>query len=153
MDPTIEWFDGGRGELDDLFSLADDSPAAVRSYRDLGRVLVARDGRAVVGHLQLVATDPVRAEVKSLAVLEDRQGEGIGRLLVERAVSVCRGEGRSELLVATAAADTGVLRFYQLFGFRMTRIERDAFTAATGYATIDIDGIPLRDRVWLSLSL
>lgn len=153
MDPTIEWFDGERGELADLFALADDSPAAVRSYRDLGRVLVARDGRAVVGHLQLVATDPVRAEVKSVAVLEDRQGEGIGRLLVQRAVSVCRAEGRRTLRVATAAADTGVLRFYQLLGFRMTHVERDAFTAATGYPAIDVDGIPLRDRVWLSLTL
>jgi hypothetical protein len=39
-------------------------------------------------------------------------------------------------------------------GFRLRSVERDAFTAATGYADdIDIDGIPLRDRVWLDLSI
>jgi hypothetical protein len=74
-------------------------------------------------------------------------------MLLERAAAACREESRSTLLVATAAADTGVLRFYQLLGFRLLRVERDAFTPQTGYADIEIDGIPLRDRVWLSLDL
>jgi hypothetical protein len=66
------------------------------------------------------------------------------------ALDLARSEGRSTLLVATAAADIGNLRFYQRLGFRMRSIERDAFTAATGYASgIVVDGIELRDRVWL----
>jgi GNAT superfamily N-acetyltransferase len=151
--PAIEWFEGSRDELADLFALADDSPAALSAYRDLGRVLVATDGKAVIGHLQLVAGDSAgAAEVKSIAVCEDRQGTGVGRMLIERAIAACRDEGRSELVVATAAADVGV-RFYQRLGFRLLRVERDAFTADAGYPEIEIDGIPLRDRVWLSLSL
>ena len=48
-----------------------------------------------------------------------------------------------------AAADVGNLCFYQRQGFRLRSIDRDAFTAATGYPPgIVIDGIPLRDRVW-----
>jgi hypothetical protein len=35
----------------------------------------------------------------------------------------------------------------------MLRVDRDAFTPETGYTAIDVDGIPLRDRVWLSLDL
>ena len=58
------------------------------------------------------------------------------------------------LLVATAAADIGNLRFYQLQGFRMLRIERDAFGVATGYPDgIVIDGVALRDRVWFDQEL
>jgi GNAT superfamily N-acetyltransferase len=152
--PAIEWFEDSRDELADLFALADDSPAALSAYRDLGRVLVARDGPAVIGHLQLVASDSAgAAEVKSIAVREDRQGRGVGRMLLERAIAACRDEGWSALVVATAAADVGVLRFYQLLGFRLLRVERDAFTPEAGYPDIEIDGIPLRDRVWLSLSL
>jgi GNAT superfamily N-acetyltransferase len=151
---TIEWFDGPRDALAELFALADDSPAAVRSYRDLGRVLVARDGAVIVGHLQLVAGETVDgAEIKSLAVREDRQGTGVGRMLVARAAVVCREDGRSTLLVATAAADTGVLRFYQRCGFRLLRVERDVFTPEAGYPEVEIDGIRLRDQVWLSLDL
>jgi GNAT superfamily N-acetyltransferase len=152
--PAIEWFEGSRDELADLFALADDSPAALSAYRDLGRVLVARDGPVVIGHLQLVAADSAgAAEVKSIAVREDRQGRGVGRVLLERAIAVCRDEGRSVLVVATAAADVGVLRFYQRLGFRLLRVERDAFTLEAGYPEIEIDGIPLRDRVRLSLSV
>jgi myo-inositol-1(or 4)-monophosphatase len=151
---TIEWFEGSREALADLFALADDSPAAVRRYRDLGRVLVATDGSRVVGHLQLTAGEREdEAEVKSLAVRADRQGEGIGRMLGERAAKVCRRERCATLLVATAAADTRVLRFYQRLGFRLSWVERDAFSAEAGYPPIEIDGIALRDRVWLSLDL
>jgi len=151
---TIEWFEGPRAALSDLFALADDSLAAVRAYRDLGRVLVARDGSLVIGHLQLIAGERSdEAEVKSVAVREDRQGAGVGRMLLERAAAVCREERRSTLLVATAAADTRVLRFYQLLGFRLLRVERDVFTPEAGYPEIDVDGVRLRDQVWLSLAL
>jgi GNAT superfamily N-acetyltransferase len=91
--------------------------------------------------------------VKSIAVRKDRQGTGVGRMLLQRAIAACRQEGWSELVVATAAADVGVLRFYQRLGFRLLRVERDAFTPEAGYPDIEIDGIPLRDRVWLSRSL
>lgn len=150
----IDWYEGPREKLADLFELADDSPSAVSGYRDLGRVLVARDGLAVIGLLQLIAGARAgEVEVKSLAVREDRQGMGVGRMLVERAVAVCREERLSTLLVATAAADTRVLRFYQRRGFRLLRVERDVFTPEAGYPEIDVDGIPLRDQVWLSMSL
>jgi hypothetical protein len=57
-------------------------------------------------------------------------------------------------LVATAAADVDNLRFYQHSGFRMRSIERDAFTAATGcVGETSVDGLELRDRVWLDLNL
>ena len=39
-------------------------------------------------------------------------------------------------------------------GFRMRSIERDAFTPRTGYdPEASVDGITLRDRVWLDLRL
>jgi GNAT superfamily N-acetyltransferase len=92
---TIDWFEGSREALADLFALADDSAAAVSRYRDLGRVLVARDGSTIVGHLQLAAGErDDEAEVKSLAVRQDRQGRGVGRLLIERAGNLSRGGSR-----------------------------------------------------------
>jgi GNAT superfamily N-acetyltransferase/catechol 2,3-dioxygenase-like lactoylglutathione lyase family enzyme len=150
---VIEWFEGSRSALADLFALADDSPEQVDGYRDLGRVLVARDGPMVIGHLQLVAGERSEAEIKSLAVLEDRQGTGIGRGLVNRAITVCRERNVATLLVATATADTGVLRFYQRLGFRFLRVERDVFTPEVGYPPGEVDGVPLRDRIWLSMTL
>jgi GNAT superfamily N-acetyltransferase len=89
-----------------------------------------------------------------MAVDEAYQGRGVGRALMDAAVARARAEGRPALVVATAAADVGNLRFYQRLGFRMRSLDRDAFTPATGYEPgLTIDGIELRDRVWLDLAL
>lgn len=151
----VEPYSGSREVLRPLFELAEDSAAQLDSYLGSGRVLVARSGDAVVGHLQLVETDRSgEIELKNMAVREDLQGRGIGAQLVRAAIELVAGEAGSSVLVATAAADIGNLRFYQLQGFRMRSIERDAFTAETGYpAGIVIDGIALRDRVWLDYPL
>ena len=151
MTVRVEEHTGPRSALRALFELAEDSERALDEYIDAGRVLVAVEGGRIVGHLQLADTDgPAALEIKNMAVAASRQGRGIGRALVEAAVALARREGRSTLVVATAAADTGNLRFYQRLGFRLRAVERDAFTEATGYPPgLEIDGIELRDRVWL----
>jgi GNAT superfamily N-acetyltransferase len=147
----IRIYEGDREALRPFFRMADDSEREIDAYLDLGELLVAVDGDEVVGHLQLVdLADPGTVELKSMAVVEGRRGEGIGRGLVAAAVDRARKRGAVRMLVATAAADTGDLRFYQRQGFRMLSVERDAFGPAQGYADgIVLDGIPLRDRVWL----
>src|SRR4051794_24679231 len=149
----IEEHAGPRSALRALFELAEDSSAALDAYIDAGRVLVATEGGRVVGQLQLTdADDPATAEIKNMAVAPSHHGRGIGRALVRAAIDLARREGRTSLVVATAAADTGNLRFYQRVGFRMRSVERDAFTTATGYPPgLEIHGIELRDRVWLDL--
>ena len=150
-DVRIETYRGSRDSLRALFELAEDSAAELDSYIDAGRVLVAVSGGEVIGHLQLTGTgDPRQAEIKNMAVLEARQGQGTGRRLIQAAITLAAAEAVTTLLVATAAADIGNLRFYQRQGFRMRSIERDAFTPASGYQPgLIIDGIELRDRVWL----
>jgi len=151
---TIEWFEGSREALNDLFALADASSAAILSYRDLGRVLVARDGPDVIGHLQLVPGERAsEVEMKSLAVRDDRQGQGVGQMLVNRAVTVCREAGVSTVLLSTSPADARVLHFYQRLGFRLLRVVRDVYTPEAGYPEVAIGGVPLRDQIWLSLAL
>jgi ribosomal protein S18 acetylase RimI-like enzyme len=151
----IDWFDGDRNTLRHLFEEAEDSAAQLDGYLDAGRVLVARVGAEVVGHLQLVPTaDEGEVELKNMAVRSGQRSIGIGRALVRRALRSGAEEGVIRMLVATAAADIGNLRFYQRCGFRIHAVERDAFTPATGYPEpIDIGGIPLLDRVWLSQDL
>jgi ribosomal protein S18 acetylase RimI-like enzyme len=146
---------GPRAELRPLFALAEDSESELDTYIDAGRVLVAREGDAIVGHVQVTDTeDAAVAEIKNTAVEPAHQRRGIGRALIEAAIGLVREEGRARLVVATAAADVGNLRFYQRLGFRMRSIERDAFTPATGYAPgLLIDDIELRDRVWLDRRL
>jgi GNAT superfamily N-acetyltransferase len=152
----IEVYQGDRWALRALFALADHSESQVSSYIRLGEVLVAHGPAGeMAGHLQLIDTheDGV-LELKNMAVAEPLQGTGVGRALIEAAVRRSRAAGARRLIVSTATADTDNLRFYQRNGFRMFLIVQDAFGPATGYPdAIVIDGIPLRDQVFLELML
>jgi GNAT superfamily N-acetyltransferase len=148
-DVRIDWYGGDRSLLRPLFEEAEDSRPQLDAYLNEGKVLVARLADQIVGHLQLVDTDTAgETELKNMAVAAPARGTGVGRALVDRALSELREHGCARLVVATAAADVGNLRFYQRCGFRFSRIEHDAFIAETGYDDLTIDGIPLRDRVW-----
>jgi ribosomal protein S18 acetylase RimI-like enzyme len=151
----VEEHAGPRASVRRLFELAEDSASELDAYIDGGRLLVARDGDLVVGHLQLTdRASGAEAEVKNMAVEPAYRRRGVGRALMDAAIATARADGRSRLVVATAAADTDNLRFYQRLGFRLASVERDAFTAAGGYEPeLEVDGIPLRDRVWLDRPL
>ena len=145
---------GSRQELWPLFELADDSALAIRQYIDLGLVHVALLGGIAIGHAQIVPHEVRLWELRSLAVLAPYRESGVGTRLVRRSLSWVREHGAERLLVATAAADLDNLGFYQRLGFRMLRIERDAFTPERGYPEgLAVRGVPVRDRVWLELAL
>jgi len=155
MDITIEEYAGSHREVEWSFRLAEDSDQQLTSYIDLGRVWVARapDGE-IVGHLQAVARDESRWEVVNTAVAEHARGQRVGRALLERAVDEARSAGVARVILATATADIGNLRFYQRCGFRMTRVVPDAFGAYQGYPPgIEVDGIPMLDQVWFERAL
>ena len=147
---VVEPFPGSREELLPLFSEADDSRAEIARYIELGEVLVARRADRIVGHVQMIANGS-DWEIRSVAVLAGERGRGIGKSLLRTAIERAFSAGASRVLVATATADIGNLRFYQQLGFRMERVERDAFTAARGYPNLQVEGIPVRDRVWFSM--
>jgi GNAT superfamily N-acetyltransferase/catechol 2,3-dioxygenase-like lactoylglutathione lyase family enzyme len=152
--PRVERYTGARSELRALFEEAEDSSTELDGYIDAGEVLVAIAADGVVGHLQLLDGGADASEIKNMAVAAAYRGGGIGRKLIQGAIDLARAKGHSRLAVATAAADVGNLRFYQLAGFRMRAVERDAFTPAVGYpAGMTVNGIRLRDRVWLDLEL
>jgi GNAT superfamily N-acetyltransferase len=156
MKYTIAWHHGVRRPLRDLFELAEDSPEQLDAHIDLGRVLMAVASTAeIIGHVQLVPTARAGVvQLKSLAVRDAFRRRGVGRALIEEALAVCRGEGADAVTVTTAAADIGNLRFYQRCGFRLTSVEPDAFTEARGYPPgACVDGIPLRDAVWFTITL
>jgi ribosomal protein S18 acetylase RimI-like enzyme len=118
---------------------------------DDGTVLIARDGTRVVGHVQMIVTEPPATwELKSLAVAASHRRRGLGRELVAVGLAHARDHGARRVLLATAAADVGLLHFYQRLGFRLLRVERDAFTPAAGYPPdLFVDGVRVLDRVWL----
>lgn len=145
---------GPREVLDALFSEADDSESEIAAYKNLGEVLVAIDEGEIVGHVQIVNSgEPGVAEIKSIAVYEDQRSKGIGTMLIQAALERCREMDARQVQVATAAASTDALKFYQRQGFRLSRIIRDFYIPERGYRHYVLNGIPLRDEVILELEL
>ena len=155
MDVTIEEYAGPHRGLAWSFREAEDSERLLDAYIDLGRVWVAvTPAGETVAHLQAVPRGDGLWEVTNTAVAESHRGQGIGRLLLRRAVDEARAAGATRMVLATATADLGNLRFYQRCGFRMTHVVHDAFGPAQGYPPgLEVDGIPLLDQVWFECAL
>src|SRR3954454_24854754 len=105
---AIELYSGPRLELP-LFTLADDSLAQINAYLESGEVLVARRAGQIIGHVQFIPGG-FDWEIKSLAVLEQERGHGIGTTLVRAALDRAFSAGAVCVIVATASADIDNLR-------------------------------------------
>ena len=150
----IDLHHGSRHELWPLFELADDSAQSIQRYLDLGLVHVASLGGVAIGQAQIVPHDVRVWELRSLAVLAPYRDRGVATGLVRRSVAWVRQHGAAQLLVATSNADLDTLGFYQRLGFRLLRVERDAFTPEGGYpVALSMRGVPVRDRLWLEMPL
>lgn len=149
MDIEIQEYAASHRDLAWSFREAEDSEQLLESYIDLGRVWVARVDGEIVGHLQAVVRNADTWEVTNTAVAERVRGRGVGRALLEGAVAEARATGATRVILATATADVGNLRFYQRCGFRMTHVVQGAFATYRGYPPgIEVDGIPMLDQVW-----
>ena len=80
---------------------------------------IAEDEGEIVGCGALMSLGgPRLGEIRSLAVREDRTGQGIGRRIVEALVSEAPSRGFSDLLALTKRVG-----FFELLGFTVTQRE------------------------------
>ena len=129
MQPDIR--EARKDELETLFPLlllAEPSASALSwSLRNLSDTVYRMD---VDGVLTGAATmrwrrDP--CEMVELAVLPERQGEGLGKKFVAWLVAEARGRGKSEIIVGTSSTSAANLIFYQKCGFRVDHVRQDYF--------------------------
>lgn len=120
----------GEGYTDTADAEAALSPAKVR---ERGVVLIARDDeRVVIGTITVVTpSSPARriavqgeAEIHLLAVDPAFRGLGVGRALVEAAVTKARQDGAGRILLWTQPTMASAQRLYERCGFeRMPELD------------------------------
>jgi len=138
-----------------LFRLAEDSEPQLCSYYQAGELYAYHDGAGRTLGIVLVLPGAIaEAELKTVAIDVEMQGQGIGQQMVKAVLAeLCRA-GVRRVIVGTGSCGIGQLAFYQRLGFRLWLIERDFFTADRGYPSgITENRIPLRDMVWMDLEL
>jgi GNAT superfamily N-acetyltransferase len=67
------------------------------------------------------------SEILELAIAPDRQGQGLGRQLIDWLITEARRKGKSALVVGTSNASIDNIAFYQKCGFRMDHVRADYF--------------------------
>jgi putative acetyltransferase len=82
-----------------------------------GRLLLASWDDVPAGCVALRPVDNQTCEMKRLFVRPERQGLGLGRKLVERAIAEARAVGYSTMLLDTLPTMHGALRLYESLGF------------------------------------
>ncbi|AIQ58407.1 GNAT family N-acetyltransferase [Paenibacillus borealis] len=136
----------------DLLLSADPSELLVKSYLARGDCYIAVHEDEVAGVYVLLPTRPETAELVNVAVAEEYQGKGIGRMLVQQAIETARQTGYTTIELGTGNSSVGQLALYQKCGFRIVGVDFDFFTRHYAESIYE-NGILCRDMVRLSQDL
>ena len=127
----LELREVARHEIDELIPLlllAEESEPALRwSLANLAdAVYRMNDGDQLVGAATMRwRGDP--CELHELAIVPERQGQGLGKRLVAWLVEEAARRGKRQILVGTANSSIDNIGFYQKCGFRMDHVRKDYF--------------------------
>ena len=115
---------------------------------------VIEDGDEWVGLLTFFIKDS-ECEVTSIDSL--REGQGVGSMLIEKAIEAARMQSCKRLFLITTNDNLNALGFYQKRGFEIVTIYRGAVNESRkrkpGIPLIGYNNIPLRDEIELEIKL
>ncbi|MEW6210933.1 MAG: GNAT family N-acetyltransferase [Acidobacteriota bacterium] len=95
-----------------------------RSHNDRERIWIVESDEKIVGSIAIVEASREEAQLRWLLLDPVLRGRGIGRTLVEEAISFCRDAGYSLVFLWTVSALAAAAKLYQSTGFRLTQENR-----------------------------
>ncbi|MRF37111.1 GNAT family N-acetyltransferase [Staphylococcus sp. KY49P] len=110
-----------------LLLLADPSMDLVLEYLGNGECFIYKEDSEILGCYVLKEININRVELVNIAVSEDKQGFGIGKILLLHAFDYAKRNGYKEVIVGTGNSSIRQIAFYQKAGFRMFEIDRGFF--------------------------
>nr|WP_285848841.1 GNAT family N-acetyltransferase [Solibacillus isronensis] len=136
----------------ELLLLADPSKIIVEDYVAKGECFIAENEEQTIGVYVLLPTRPQTVEIVNVAVAEDHQGKGIGKLLVSHAIRIAKTQGYKTIEIGTANSSIGQLALYQKCGFRIVSVDHNYFIKHYSEEIYE-NGIQCIDMIRLSQDL
>lgn len=136
----------------ELLLLADPSREIVEEYVNRGECFIIEIKQQTIGVYVLLPTRPETVELVNVAVVEDKQGRGIGKRLVLDAIRVAKTKGYKTIEIGTGNSSVGQLALYQKCGFRIIGVDMDFFVRHYSEKIFE-NGIQCKDMVRLSQEL
>nr|WP_258176134.1 GNAT family N-acetyltransferase [Orenia metallireducens] len=124
----------------------------VNDYVSRGRVFTASYCDVIVGEYVLIHTRPETIEIVNIAIKEDYQSKGLGKLLLKDAIKKALAYGAKILEIGTANSSIFQLALYQKLGFRITGIDKDFFLKHYDEPIYE-NGIQCLDMIRLQIEL
>ncbi|TKI53324.1 GNAT family N-acetyltransferase [Lysinibacillus mangiferihumi] len=100
----------------------------------------------------LLPTRPDTVELVNIAVVEEKQSRGLGKLLVMNAIMIAKTKDYKIIEVGTGNSSIGQLALYQKCGFRIIGVDIDFFIRHYPEEIFE-NGIQCRDMIRLSQDL
>jgi putative acetyltransferase len=100
-----------------------------------GRIFIAFQDGQPIGCCALLRMNSGEFEVAKMAVTESYRGNGIGRRILEKAISEARASGARRLYLETNRKMQPAIRLYESLGFRHVPPER---LVPSSYARCDV---------------
>ena len=135
-----------------ILLLAESSESALRwSLGNLSDTVYKAEEEGQIVGAATMRWNSEPCEIVELAVAEHRQGQGVGRMIIDNLMAEARRRGKTRIVVGTGNSSIGNIVFYQKCGFRMDHIRRDYFWY---HDEPEIEnGILLRDMIVFSYDL
>lgn len=135
-----------------LLYLADPSMESINECIGRGDCYVAYMNNKLIGAYILIKTRPSTLELVNIAVSEEYQGNGIGKILVDSAIDMAKKSKVKTLEVGTGNSSISQFAFYQKCGFRIIGVDRDFFKKHYEEKIVE-NGIECVDMIRLSMDL
>jgi GNAT superfamily N-acetyltransferase len=90
-----------------------------------GRLWIAEEGERVVGSIAMVDAEPDVGQLRWFLVVPEARGTGLGKRLLDAALSYAHERGFRRLYLWTFAGLDGALRLYERAGFAITESKSD----------------------------
>jgi N-acetylglutamate synthase-like GNAT family acetyltransferase len=97
--------------------------ACVRSASAKDRIWIAEQGGSNVGCIAIIAASSTQAQLRWFLVEPNTRGCGLGKRLLQEAISFCRASGYTSVMLWTVSALTVAAHLYALFGFKKVQVQ------------------------------
>jgi GNAT superfamily N-acetyltransferase len=131
---ALKIIDYGTPDYNNMVKLRDDilrrplglsfAPADLEKERD-NLMMAAYEDDKMLGCCMLVEEDPETVRLRQMAVLNDLQGKGVGKALIQFAENLARDHGYKKI---TMHARKNALGFYEKMGYKVTGSEFEEVT-------------------------
>lgn len=147
----LQWIPTDKKRFLPLLLLADEQENMIDRYLMRGTLFAAMEGETPVGVAVVTKESAGIFELKNLAVLAQRQRQGIGQEIVRLISERYRAQGGGVLRVGTGESPK-TLGFYRACGFTECGCIPNFFTDNYDHVMIE-DGVTLKDMIYLEKKL